>query len=117
MLFQVRGNNYIYFMNTPKTFTLLIIGIALNSGIAYAQDTSKNTSSQPKIFAAIEHEPSFPGGIQAFFKYITSNLQYPAVAKLLGLTGKVYVSFVVERDGAISDVRPVKCLGAGCESE
>lgn len=104
-------------MNIPKTFTLLLIGLAFYSQAAYAQDTSKNTSAQSKMFAGFEQEPVFPGGYQQFYKYIASNLKYPAVARLLGLTGKVYLTFVIDRDGTITDVKPIRCLGAGCESE
>lgn len=103
-------------MNKPKTITLLL-GIILKTGIAFAQDTSKNASTQPPIFIAVENEPVFPGGTQAFYKYIASTLKYPGVARLLGLTGKVYLTFVVDRDGSVTDVKPIKCLGAGCESE
>jgi protein TonB len=104
-------------MTIPKTFTVLLIGVALYSQRTYAQDTSKNASAQSKLFVAVEQEPVFPGGVQQFYKYIASNLQYPVVAHLLGLTGKVYLTFVIDRDGTVTDVKPLKCLGAGCESE
>lgn len=97
-------------MNTPKTFITLLIGIVLAINIK-AQDTTK------RVFTRADIEPSFPGGIPAFHDYIQNNLQYPMVARLLGLTGKVYLSFIVEKDGSISNVKPIKCLGAGCESE
>jgi protein TonB len=104
-------------MNIPKTFILLLIGTAFNSGIVCAQDTSKNVYSHSPIFAAVEIEPTFPGGKQAFYRYIASALKYPTVARLLGLTGMVYITFVVDKDGSVTDVTPIKCLGAGCESE
>ena len=117
LLLPVKGNNYIYFMNAPKTLTLLLIGTYLNIGTVFAQDTSKSISNKSNIFVAVEQAPDFPGGTQAFYKYIASNLKYPAVASLLGLTGKVYLTFVVDKDGSVTDVKPIKCLGAGCESE
>ena len=100
-------------MNQPKTFIALLICIVFTVG-AHAQDTTK---TQSNIFVDIEHEPDFPGGLQAFYKYIGSNLRYPKVAKILGLTGKVYLTFVIDENGSITDVKPVRCLGAGCESE
>lgn len=62
-------------------------------------------------------EPGFPGGFSAFSQYISKNLKYPDVAAIIGLTGKVYVNFSVDEDGNVADVKPTKCLGAGCESE
>jgi protein TonB len=94
-------------MNQPKTLIALLTCIVFAVG-ARAQDTTK---TQSNIFIAIEHEPDFPGGLQAFYKYIGSNLRYPKVAKVLGLTGKVYLTFVIDKDGS------VRCLGAGFESE
>jgi len=97
----------------PKTLIALFICMAFAAGLQ-AQDTAK---TQSRVFTAVEQEPAFPGGIQQFFKYISSNLKYPRVASILGLTGKVYLTFAVDKDGSVTDVRPVKCLGAGCESE
>lgn len=70
-----------------------------------------------KVHAQEEVQPSFPGGMPEFSKYILKNLKYPDVAAVVGLTGKVNVNFVVEKDGSVVDVKPMKCLGAGCESE
>jgi len=64
-----------------------------------------------------EIRPSFPGGPVAFKNYILKNLKYPDVAAAVGLTGKVYVRFIIEKDGSASHVIPYRCLGAGCESE
>ena len=105
-------------MNTPKTFTLLLIGLAFCSQTIHAQDTSKNKQpNNAPIFAAIEQEPAFPGSVKAFNKFILHNLKYPKVANVLGLTGKVYVSFIIEKDGSVTNVKPTSCTGAGCESE
>ena len=100
-------------MNQPKTLIALFMCMTVAAGVR-AQDTTK---AQPGIFVAIENEPVFPGGIPAFYKYITGSLKYPKVAHILGLTGKVYISFVIDKDGSVTDVKPVKCMGAGCESE
>jgi len=109
----VKRKYYIYSMNKPKTFIALLICMAFSASVR-AQDTTK---TQSRIFAAVENEPVFPGGIPAFYKYITTSLKYPKVAHILGLTGKVYISFVIDKDGSVIDVKPVKCMGTGCESE
>jgi protein TonB len=100
-------------MNLLKPIFTLLIVATLSTGSVFAQDTTRKA----KVFATIEKEPIFPGGAPAFNKFIIKNLKYPDVAKVIGLSGKVYVSFVVDGDGSVTDVKPVKCLGAGCESE
>ncbi len=101
-------------MNRLKLiFTLLIVAVLATSS-AFAQDTSRKSASTP---AVVMQEPTYPGGTPAFNKFIIKNLKYPEVAKIVGLSGKVYVSFTIDRDGSVSEAKPVKCLGAGCESE
>ena len=99
-------------MNRLKPFFTLLIVATLATGSAFAQDTTSKTKEY-----SIEQAPIFPGGTSAFNKFITKNLKYPDVAKVLRLAGKVYVSFTIDGDGSVTDVKPVKCLGAGCESE
>jgi protein TonB len=96
-------------------FFLLVTGIS-KAGVIFKGDTIINNNTKP-IFAALEFEPEYPGGASAFYKYISKNLRYPDVARLIGISGKVFVSFVVNRDGKIVEVTPINCLGAGCESE
>ncbi|MBB6129083.1 energy transducer TonB [Mucilaginibacter lappiensis] len=69
------------------------------------------------VYTSVEVIPEYPGGIQAFGKYITNNLKYPYVARLLGINGRVVVSFVVDQDGKLINVTPLNCIGAGCEAE
>jgi protein TonB len=102
--------------NPKLLFASFIVATSITFS-AFAQDTVKNVQSSKPIFTVIDQEPVFPGGDQAFLKYITNNLKYPEIAKLIGLKGKVFVSFVVDHDGTITDVKPIRCLGAGCESE
>lgn len=58
-----------------------------------------------QIFTAVEEPPTFPGGEQALYKYLQDNLRYPETALQNGISGKVYVKFVVEKNGAIGDVQ------------
>lgn len=66
---------------------------------------------------SISIEPRYPGGTAAFESYVTRNLHYPDAARLMCISGKVYVSFTVNSDGRVTDVAAINCLGAGCESE
>ena len=70
-----------------------------------------------KIFIVVEKQPAFPGGTKAFLLYIQKNLMYPNQAKRMGIEGKVYVQFVVDKEGNLSEVKSIKGIGAGCEDE
>lgn len=68
-------------------------------------------------FTYVEEMPNYPGGDENLMAFITSNVQYPEIAKRAGVEGKVYVSFVVEKNGSIAEVRVAKGIGAGCDEE
>jgi len=70
-----------------------------------------------EIFTVVEEQPGYPGGDEARIKYLQENIKYPEEAKELGVQGKVFVTFVVEVDGSITDVRVLRGIGAGCDEE
>jgi protein TonB len=70
-----------------------------------------------QIFTVVEEQPTYPGGDEARIKYLQDNMKYPEEAKELGVQGKVYVTFVVEVDGSISDVKVLRGIGSGCDDE
>jgi protein TonB len=70
-----------------------------------------------EIFTIVEKQPSFPGGNQAFYKYIGKKMKYPSQARRMGIEGKVFVQFVVDKDGSIKDVKVIRGVGAGCDEE
>lgn len=70
-----------------------------------------------EIFTVVEEQPGYPGGDEARIKYLQDNIRYPDEAKELGVQGKVFVTFVVEVDGSITDVRVLRGIGAGCDEE
>ena len=67
------------------------------------------------IFA--ETQPSFPGGLEAFYRYVGQSVHYPRQAVQRGVSGKVFIEFVVDKDGSLSDIRVAKGIGAGCDEE
>ncbi len=69
------------------------------------------------IHVIVESMPEFDGGISAFYKFVGENLKYPAQARRLGIEGKVYVNFVVDRDGSLSQLVIARGIGAGCDEE
>lgn len=72
---------------------------------------------EEKIFVVVEEQPSFPGGETARMKYLRDNIEYPQLARESGIEGTVYVTFVVEKDGSITDVRVLRGIGGGCDKE
>jgi len=69
------------------------------------------------IFTVVESQPSFPGGEEARIRYLTDNLWYPQMARESGIQGTVFLTFVVERDGSITDIRVLRGIGGGCDEE
>jgi protein TonB len=69
------------------------------------------------IFEAVEVQPQPPGGMAAFLKYIGSTYQYPAQAEAQGVSGRVILTFVVERDGSLTDIKIVRDLKYGTGEE
>ncbi len=72
---------------------------------------------EDKIFTVVEQNPEFPGGIAEFQKYLSKNIQYPSLAKEAGISGTVYATFVVGKDGSINDVKILRGIGGGCDEE
>lgn len=70
-----------------------------------------------EIFQIAETQPTPEGGMEAFYGFIRKNLVYPEQARRMGIEGKVYVEFVVDKTGKITDVRAIKGIGAGCDEE
>ncbi len=70
-----------------------------------------------KVFDVVEQMPSFPGGTSALMSYLNSNVKYPVVAQENGVQGRVVISFVVEKDGSITDVQVVKSVDPSLDRE
>lgn len=81
-------------------------------------DVKQVTNDDPnKIYTSVEQEPLFPGGMQKLAEYLKTNLKYPAVARDNQVQGKVFVNFIVEKDGSLTDVKIVRGIGSGCDEE
>lgn len=70
-----------------------------------------------EIFTVVEEAPGFPGGDEARIKFLQNNIKYPQMARESNIQGTVYVTFVVERDGRVTDVRVLRGIGGGCDEE
>jgi periplasmic protein TonB len=72
---------------------------------------------EQEIFIVVEDPPSFPGGDEARIRFLSENIRYPQMARESGIQGTVFVTFVVERDGSVTDVRVLRGIGGGCDEE
>ena len=93
-------------MKTRKNVSLkvaLMMFVLLFSFMTSTAQTKKNDM----VFDVVEVMPQYPGGPIAMLKYLMENIKYPEQAMKEGIQGRVTVRFIVEKDGSISDVRPV----------
>jgi protein TonB len=70
-----------------------------------------------EFFMVVENMPEFPGGDLGLMKYIQKNVKYPAIAKEYNITGKVYVSFIVDRSGSVTNVKIVRGVDKNLDTE
>ena len=70
---------------------------------------------EPEIFTIVEENAEFPGGEAAMNKFLGENLKYPKMAQDAGIQGIVYVTFVVEPSGVITNIKILRGLGGGCD--
>lgn len=68
-------------------------------------------------FIIVENMPTFPGGEKKMLEYVAKNVKYPQLAKEVGTQGRVFVSFIVEKDGSITNVTILRGIGSGCDEE
>lgn len=71
----------------------------------------------PEIFFVAEDMPLFPGGDAALMRYLSLNINYPNAAREAGITGIVYVTFVIEPDGSVSSIAVLRGVAGGCTEE
>ena len=76
-----------------------------------------NLETKEDIFLVVETMPKFPGGEKAMYTYIAKNVKYPAKAKQEGTQGRVFVTFVVEKDGSISEVALLRGVSEELDQE
>ncbi len=110
---------------------ILIFGIALVASCTLFKKKELNTetpiqdivvietdeSDEEAIYVVVETMPEFPGGIDSMMAYLGRTISYPEKARKKGIEGKVYVQFIVQKDGSLSDIKVIKGIGGGCDEE
>jgi len=86
------------------------IDLPVGEGEIDAEVTETNSD---QIFQSVEIDPNPPGGMAEFMKWVGANYDYPQGAIEAGVNGQVQVSFVVERDGSLTDIKVVRDLKYG----
>lgn len=70
-----------------------------------------------EIFTIVEESATPDGGMSAFYKYVQKKMKYPSQARRMGIEGRVFVEFIVDKDGTLTSVKAIKGIGAGCDEE
>lgn len=97
-------------LRTLKTFGISII-IGLLSFGSYAQEEKDSITELPDV------EAQFPGGTQAMMKFFSENIEYPELSTILGDQGRVFVEFVIEKDGSLSNIKILRGVTKEIDSE
>ena len=105
---------YTSFPSRPALIYVLGVSLFMLTIPCLAQ---KPTQLDPTVFVIVEHQPEFPGGQQALYDYLRSNVQTPAEAVKAKITDRVIISFIVEPDGKLTDFQFVRSWGYGCDEE
>lgn len=90
------------------------VNVSYTIPISFALDSKKEKDS---VFTVVKQMPEFPGGVDALMQYLGANIKYPEQAKKDSIQGRVFVSFVVEKDGKVDEVKVLRGIGSGCDKE
>jgi protein TonB len=98
---------------------IVILTLLFNTSIIIAQENADTLSvdSDSTTFTIVEKIPIFPGGESEMYKFLGEHMSYPEKARDKNVQGRVYVSFIVEKDGSISSIKVLRGIGSGCDKE
>jgi len=83
--------------------------------VVFEEAPEEETSDE--VFLIVEETATPVGGMTKFYQYFGKNLVYPIPARQAGIEGKVYLQFIVDKNGNVSDVKVAKGIGYGCDEE
>ncbi|PWJ34192.1 energy transducer TonB [Sediminitomix flava] len=92
-------------------------GFALKEKEENFEEFEVEEETLDEVFEIVEDPASFEGGVTAFLYWVGRNLKYPQEARRMGVEGKVYIQFIIDKDGSVTDVKTVRGIGAGCDAE
>ena len=94
----------------------LVLPVMILFVFALTANTQENVEKE-KVFYDVEQMPEYPGGVEALKTFVASNVQYPEEAKKNGISGKVYISFVVDKSGKVTDVKVARSVESSLDRE
>ena len=98
----------------PKLIVLVfMMSFALNLNA----QVDKTGNDADVVYTIVDKEASYPGGIEALNTFLARNIIYPTLAKQKNIQGKVIISFIIEKNGSISNIKIIKDIGEGCGEE
>ncbi|MEM9339119.1 MAG: energy transducer TonB [Bacteroidota bacterium] len=102
--------------------TTILIAILLGPLLLFSQKraeqiTTPKEEPNDEVFTLVDEMASFPGGKKALQRFLTTNLDYPKYASEMGIEGRVFVQFIVEKDGSITNISVIRGIGGGCDLE
>jgi len=102
----------------PTIHYVIALHVGLLLLVSVSQSFAQRSDSMDhEVFTVVEKHPEFTGGMRALGEYLTANVRYPEAARASRVEGKVFVHFIVRKDGRITDVGVLKGLGFGCDEE
>lgn len=96
---------------------LLLVPVFLFSQVPTAIQSSDDTKNTERIYEDVDESATFPGGAVEMMKYISANVKYPESAMDNGEEGKVFVEFVINKDGSISNVKILRGISKDLDNE
>jgi len=106
---------------TLSSLLVLVFACSKEPNIIELQNLSSNHSANidngKEVCTVVEEPPVFEGGMSDFYNYVVKSISYPKKARAYGIQGRVFVEFIIEKDGSISSVRSLKGIGYGCDEE
>ena len=93
---------------------ILLAAVALFCGTSAMAQTDDVDDA---VFVVVEKSPEFPGGDDSLYAFIGRNIKYPEAAKKNKIEGRVFVTFVIEKDGQVSNAKLLRDIGGGCGEE
>jgi TonB family protein len=100
---NIKNNNGKFLFAIVKTTTNKPATRDINKRVLFLSIKDTVPTKDSKIFTSVEQVPEFPGGLNAFYDFLSKNIKYPDECRKKGIQGRVIISFVVEEDGALSN--------------
>lgn len=104
-------------MKKSQLYKILLFSLLLFMGMLSFTEAQVEEIEGEEIFMVVENKPEPIGGMEGFYKYIAQNMVYPKEARRVGIEGRVFLQFLIRKDGSLTDIKLLKGIGHGCDEE